>query len=171
MVTRADKGKSPVILPMKHYDSKITDFILANKFQTTTRDPTISFQSQVQKVTNGSKTLIPPNTKWKYVNMNPTAPTIKGLIKLHKPEHPILPVVNWHGAMTYKLVRQFTQKIRQLATLPNTYNLANTTDLITKLKDTPVTPPFCPCLSRHHQPLDLCFCHRNLQDNSQSPQE
>jgi len=59
MVTWADKGNSLVILPIKQYDSKITDFILAKKFQTTTRDPTISFQSQVWKVTNGSKTLIP----------------------------------------------------------------------------------------------------------------
>jgi len=72
--------------------------------------------------------------------MNPTAPTIKGLIKLHMPEHPIRPVVNWRGAPAYKLARLFTQKIRQLAPLPNTYNLENTTDLITKLKDTPILP-------------------------------
>ena len=88
MVTRTDKGNSLVILTIKQHYSKITDFILANKFQITTRDPTNSFQSEAQKVINGSKTLIPHNTKWRYVNMNPTAPTINGLIKLHKPEHP-----------------------------------------------------------------------------------
>jgi len=51
-------------------------------------------------------------------------------------------VVNWRGAPAYILARQFTQKIRQLAPLPNTYNLENTTDLITKLKDTPILPQF-----------------------------
>jgi hypothetical protein len=50
MVTRADKGNSLVILPIKQYDSKISDFILANKFQTTTQDPTNSLQSQVRKI-------------------------------------------------------------------------------------------------------------------------
>jgi len=85
MVTRADKGNSLVILPIKQYDSKINNFILANKLQTTTQDPTNSFLSQVWKVINNSKTLIPPDTKWKFINMNPAALTIKGLIKLHKP--------------------------------------------------------------------------------------
>jgi len=140
VVTRADKGNSIVILPIKQYDSKINDFILANKFQTTTQDPTNSFQSQVRILINNSKTLIPPDTKWKYKNMNPTALTIKGLIKLHKPEQPIRPVVNWRGSPAYKLARLFTQKIRHLAPLPNTYNLENTTDLVTKLK----TPPYSP---------------------------
>jgi len=32
--------------------------------------------------------------------------------------------------------------MRQLAPLPNTYNLENTTDLITKFKNTPIHPQF-----------------------------
>ena len=52
--------------------------------------------------------------------MNPTAPTIKGLIKVHIPEHPIRSVVNWRGAPTYKLDRLFTQKVKKVAPLPNT---------------------------------------------------
>jgi hypothetical protein len=142
MVTRADKGNSLVMLPIKQYDSKINDFILANKFQTTTQDPTKSFQSKVRKVINNSKTLIPPDTKWKFIIMNPTALTIKGLIKLHKPEQPIRPVVNWRRAPAYKLASLFTPKIRHLAPLPNTYNLENTTDLITNLKNTSIFPQF-----------------------------
>ena len=42
-------------------------------------------------------------------------PSIKGLIKLHKPEHPIRPVVNWRGAPAYKLAQLFTQKFKLLA--------------------------------------------------------
>jgi hypothetical protein len=74
--------------------------------------------------------------------MNPTAPSIKGLIKLHKTEHPIRPVVNWRGAPVYKLARLLSQKNRQLAPLPNRSNLESTTDLIKTLKDTPVLPQF-----------------------------
>jgi hypothetical protein len=74
--------------------------------------------------------------------MNPTAPSIKGLIKLHKPEHSIRPLVNWRGAPAYKLARLFSQKIKLLAPLPNKYNLENTTDLIMRLHDTLILPQF-----------------------------
>ena len=74
--------------------------------------------------------------------MNPSAPTIKGLIKVNKPSHPIRPVVNWRNAPAYNLAKLFSQKIRQLAPLPNTYNIENTRDLIDKLKHTPFSPHF-----------------------------
>ena len=74
------------------------------------------------------------------INMNPTAPTIKGLIKIHKPEQTIRPVVNWRNAPAYKLAGLFTREFKRLAPLPNTNNLNNTTDLINKLKDTPTLP-------------------------------
>ena len=142
MITRADKGNSFVILSTSQYETKIEEFIQTNHFQTSVRDPTKSYQSQVRKVLNSSKTLIPPESKWKYLNLNPTAPSIKGLIKLHKPEHPIRPVVNWRGAPAYKLACLFTQKIKLMAPLPNTHNVENTTDLLKKLENTPILPHF-----------------------------
>ena len=72
--------------------------------------------------------------------MNPSVPTIKGLIKIHKPKHPIRPVVNWRNAPAYKLAGLLTREIKRLAPPPHTYNISNTTDLINELKDTP-TPP------------------------------
>jgi hypothetical protein len=92
------------------------------------------------KTINHSPTLIPPNSKWKFVNLNPSAPTIKGLIKLHKPDHPICPIVNWRNASAYILAKSFTHKITQLAPLPNAFNVANSTDLIDQLLQTPITP-------------------------------
>jgi hypothetical protein len=133
MITWADEGNSLVILPTTQYESKIEKFIQTNNFQTSRNNPTKSFQSQVRRVINNSKTLIPSEPKWKYINLNPTAPSIKGLFKLHKPEHPIRPV--------YKLASSFTQKIKLMAPpLPNTYNLENTRDLHNKLEDTPISP-------------------------------
>jgi len=63
-------------------------------------------------------------------NLNPSAPSIKGQIKLHKPGHPIRPIVNWRGAPTYKLAQLFTKKIRTIAPLPHTYTIDNTRELI-----------------------------------------
>jgi hypothetical protein len=89
MITCADKGSSLVILPTSQYETKIEEFTQMNHFETSANDHTKTYQSQVRKVLNNSKTLIPLDSKWKYLNLSPTAPSIKGLIKLHKPEHPI----------------------------------------------------------------------------------
>jgi hypothetical protein len=141
-ITRADKSNSLVILPIKQYDAKIQDFIENNEFQSTTKDPTRHFQTQVRDTVNNSKTLIPRDSKWKYTNMNPSAPTIKGLIKIHKPGQPIRPVVNWRNAPAYKLAKALTHQIKQLAPLPHTYNINNTTDLMEKLKNTQNLPHY-----------------------------
>jgi len=50
--------------------------------------------------------------------------------------------VNWRSAPAYKLTQLFTQKIKQLAPLPNIYNIDKTRDLIYKLKDTHILPHF-----------------------------
>jgi hypothetical protein len=63
MITQADKGNTLVILPTSQYETKIEEFIQKNHFQTSMNDPTKSFQSQVRKVINNSKTLIPSESK------------------------------------------------------------------------------------------------------------
>jgi hypothetical protein len=38
--------------------------------------------------------------------MNPSSPTIRGLIKIHKPEAPIRPIINWKQAPAYNLAKK-----------------------------------------------------------------
>jgi hypothetical protein len=116
--------------------------LLENNFHTTTTDPTKTFQTQIRKTIKESKNLIPQYKKWRYINLNPIAPSIKGLIKIHKPDQPIWPIVNWRSAPAYKLSRLFTQKINHLTPLPYAFNKKNTKDLIQNLKDTPLLPHF-----------------------------
>jgi len=142
MITRADKGNSLVVLPTEQYENKIEQFIQSNNLLTSKTNPTESFQTQVRKVINNSKALIPPDEKWKHINLNPSAPSIKGLIKLHKPEHPIRPVVDWRGTPAYKLAQLFKNKIRLIAPLPHTYTISNTRELSNKLESTPVRPQY-----------------------------
>jgi hypothetical protein len=85
--------------------------------------------------------LIPKDYRWKYSNLNPSTPTFKGQIKLHKPGQPIIPVVKWRGAPAYKLSKLFTQKINNMAPLPNTFNIS-TKDLFRNLQDTPMQPHY-----------------------------
>jgi len=148
MIARADKGNSIVILPTQQYESKTQDF-LHNNFITTARDPTNTFHTEI-KNTIKQRTLIPSDSKWKYINLNPSAPSIKGLIKLHKQGQPIRLVVNWRNAPAYQLSKLLTQKIN-IAPLPDTFNVKNTTDLLHKLQDTPMAPYFILASPDYHQ--------------------
>jgi hypothetical protein len=51
-------------------------------------NPTKSFQSQVRKDINNSKTLINLNSKWKHINLNPTAPFINQITQTGTPNSP-----------------------------------------------------------------------------------
>jgi len=139
MITTVDKGNSIVILNIQQYETKIQNFLDKNNFQTSTSNPTKTFQNQVRKIINHSTTHIPQKSKWKFINLNPSAPTIKGLIKLHKLDQPIRPNVNWRNAPAYKLSKLFTQKINQFTPLPYSFNIKNTTELIHELQRTPIS--------------------------------
>ena len=56
MIAKAQKGNSIVILPIQHYNMKIHNFIPVNHFQTVDADPTNTFQNQIRKTINHSKT-------------------------------------------------------------------------------------------------------------------
>jgi hypothetical protein len=66
--------------------------------------------------------IIPPPTKWKYVNMNPCSRTIRGLIKIHKPEAPIRPIINRKQAPAYSLAKLGSDRLSQELHLPYAFN-------------------------------------------------
>ena len=128
------------ILPIQQYQLKMQNFIDTNNFRTSATNPTKTFQNQIRKTINNSTKLINPDSRWKFINLNPSAPTIRGLIKLHKADQPIRPVVNWRNAPAYKLSKLLADKIQHLSPLPYTFNIKNTLELIQELRQTPITP-------------------------------
>jgi len=78
MTARADKGNSIVILPTQQYESKKQGFLHGNNFITTTKDPNNIYYIGIKNTIKQSKTLIPHDSKWKYINLNPSAPPSKG---------------------------------------------------------------------------------------------
>jgi len=101
MIAKTDKGNTVVILPIQQYNIKTQNFITENHFQTINTDPTNIFQNQIRKTIKNSKTLNPQDSKWKYINLNPAVPSIKGLIKIHKPNQLIRPVLKGRNAPAY----------------------------------------------------------------------
>jgi hypothetical protein len=127
---------------MHQYETKIERFLQDNNFHAAATNPTNKFQTQIRNTIRNSKNLIPKDSIWKYINMNASAPSIKGLIKLHKLDQLIRPVVNWCNTLAYNLSTLFINKINHLIPLPNAFNIINTQDLIQDLKDTPMLPHF-----------------------------
>jgi hypothetical protein len=89
IITKADKGNTIVIEYKQEYCRKIGDFSDKNNILKVHSDPTKIFQKKVRSTLNDCQAVIHKDDKWKFINMNPMAPTIKGLIKIHKENAPI----------------------------------------------------------------------------------
>ena len=69
--------------------------------------------------------------------MNPAAPNIWGLPKIHKTGYPIRPIINWQGAPAYKLAKYLTKLIHLHIPFPNAFNIKNAVHLIDDLLEIP----------------------------------
>jgi hypothetical protein len=84
MITKADKGNSIVVIYQDAYQDKVLRFIKDNNFTNLNSNPTKTFQKEIRKVVNDSQLLIRKDEKWKHLNLNPAAPIMSGLLKIHK---------------------------------------------------------------------------------------
>jgi predicted nucleotidyltransferase len=75
--------------------------------------------------------------------MDPTSPYSRGLVKIHKPDAPIRPVVNWINAPAYKLPRKLVQLLTTHLPLPCAYNIKNSLHLIRDLCEIPWNQDLC----------------------------
>jgi hypothetical protein len=115
IITKVDKGTSVVILYKTDYQTKFQHFIDNNNFHIESTNPTNKFQTEIRKTINSCTLIIPNHKKWKYVNLNPSPPNLRGLPKIHKPDTPIRPVVNWRNAPAYRLANLVSENRNPLA--------------------------------------------------------
>jgi hypothetical protein len=137
MITKVDKGNSIVILYIVDYNNKVDTFISSNNFTTSKMDITNRLQRDIRITVNECQRIIPKDEKWRYIALNPAAPNIRGLVKIHKADAPIRPVINWKYAPAYKVAKMLAKKLQVYIPLPYTFNVKNTTHLIEELKKIP----------------------------------
>jgi hypothetical protein len=137
IISKADKGNSIVILYTKDYHDKIQSFIESNNFTIPNKNPTITFQNKVKATIKNCHTTIPKDNNAKFNNLNPTAPNIRGLPKVHKEGCPIRPVINWQGAPAYKLAKYLNKLIHLYIPQPNALNITNSVHLIEDFLEIP----------------------------------
>jgi hypothetical protein len=137
IILKADKGNSIVITHIDDYHNKIHDFIISNKLSITNKDLTNNFQKQIRHTVNNCPLIIPKDKKWLYTNLNPSAPAIRGLPKIHKTNIPIRPVINWKQAPAHKLAKFLSQLLQTHIPPPNTFNVKNSRHLMDELMEIP----------------------------------
>jgi hypothetical protein len=138
IITKADKGNTLVILYKDDYNKKIKEFIEKNNFTKLPHDIMNKLQQNIQNKINKCDKIINTNNKWKYINMNLTAPQIHGTLKLHKQNKPIRPIVNWKESPGYKIAKHINTLLSETLKLPIAFNVKNTYQLTQALKNTKI---------------------------------
>jgi ribosomal protein L4 len=133
IVTKADKGNSLIKLRENEYSNRVQNFITNNNFTLVPHDITKKLRRKVRRAINECTDIILKETRWKHISLNPSTPKIRGLIKIHKEDSPIRPIVNWRNVPAYKLARTLVKKIQTHIPLLYTFNIKNTTHLTNDL--------------------------------------
>jgi hypothetical protein len=137
LISKADKGNSTVIVYQNEYHRKFNNFISNNNFRSANNDTTQKFQKDLRNSKNNCQLIIHKDERWKYINLNPIPPMIRGLTKIHKEDSPIRPVVNWKNAPAYKLAKMLSKKLSIYIPLPHTFNVKHTVQLMSDLREIP----------------------------------
>jgi Reverse transcriptase (RNA-dependent DNA polymerase) len=140
IVTKADKGNSLAILGKTEYINKVIQFIDDSESIRLKNDPTQKFQRNLNKTLKNCPITIPPNSKARFLNMNPSAPILYGLLKLHKPNIPIRPVASFIQAPTYKICKLLNSLLPKKLNFQPRYTVKNSSDLVSKISGIPVPP-------------------------------
>lgn len=89
MITPADKGKTIIIIYKQGYFNKVHTFLSENNFHIIQNNPINKDQSCIQKTLQQYNLIIHKNQIKYLIQKNPSPPTLKALLKLHKPDtHP-----------------------------------------------------------------------------------
>jgi hypothetical protein len=130
--------------------------LAANNFTKITRDIASKQQTKTRKEINTCNNIINKEDKWKYINMNPSAPQLYGTMKLHKQQKLIHPIVNWRECPTYKIAKHLNIILQEALQLPNTFNVKNSTTLFNNLLENKINNSVKLC------PFDIVNTYTNI---------
>jgi hypothetical protein len=132
-ITKADKSNATVIIDKNEIDTKTINFITENNCIEIKNDPTNKYNTQIINMIKLNNKLIDSDSKFKYIINNPKPPKLNSLIKIHKENKPIRPLINSKTAPNYKIAKLLTHILKDKLKLENKYNIKNTIELTKKL--------------------------------------
>ena len=134
-ISKADKGNTLTIMTRTHYQSKMEEMINSDEFVKLKSDPTNAFHRSINKEINNYTNIFPNNNPQNLKIMNPVAPVLYGMPKLHKEGIPMRPVVSYINAPSYKLCKQLCSDLPNIINCTSPYSVKNSLELIEKLKN------------------------------------
>ena len=159
MVTKADKGNITVAMDKNKYISEATRILSDKKpYVLLKKDPTNMTHKKVNNLINlwKKKNYITGTVANSLKSNNPLPAKFYGLPKIHKPVHPLRPIVSFCGSPTYNLA-SFYSNIISCNVPPPFSRVKNSFDSIDKIKKIQVA------LSHKIISLDAVWLFTNVQ--------
>ena len=141
-ITKADKGNTIVVMDKDQYTLKVNDFINNNNIEMIQVDPTAQFVKILNNIINRSTCIFDENTRRALKPIKAVAPQFVGLPKIHKPNVPIRPLVNFTTAPSYKISKILTRILKNSINLKNNHSIKNNIEFINKMKDIKLQPNY-----------------------------
>ncbi|XP_072144504.1 4-pyridoxate dehydrogenase-like [Dermacentor andersoni] len=125
VILPADKGNATVILDRVDYVNKINELLQDTSTNAKlARDPTKKVESELQKLLTEVFKFVSPERKNVYYSLlcqNGSAPALYGLPKIHKPDVPVRPIVDYTCSPLYELSGYLHRVLRPLVELTPTF--------------------------------------------------
>lgn len=118
------------------YISKTEEFINKNDITKLKKDPTEQYNKELKQALNNTQFILTKNEKYRLINMNPKAPIMKALPKIHKENIPIRPIINCRNAPTYNTSKFLHKHITSHYKFKHNRSIKNTNEIIKNLENT-----------------------------------
>lgn len=138
--TRADKGNTVIALNSSDYKEKTLSFLDPNNYKILKSDPTEKFNKEIKSTLVKCQSIVNPADKYKLLIMNPLVPKLYSLIKLHKDNYPIRPVVSFCTAPSVKISKMLINLIRNHCNFTPKFSIKNSYELVDKIKNVTIPP-------------------------------
>lgn len=116
------------------WKTKTMKSIISNNDLTIAKNDITRNSRDLRNYINECQQIIHKDDRWRCINLNSTALTIRGLIKIHKEDCPIWPIVNRKNAPAYKQAKMLSKKLKLYISI---FNVKNTVHLINNLMEIP----------------------------------
>lgn len=140
-IVPADKGNLTVVMTKTEYDNKIDTLLLDPSYSILDNDPTSSLETEIN---NLSKNLLKmkklDKSQHHYISpSNSKIPRFYGLPKVHKPDLPFRPIVDFRSSPSYNLAH-FLNKILKPVTTNFPTHIKNSYEFAKSIKNFVVPP-------------------------------
>lgn len=138
VILPADKGNATVVMNRNDYVSKMTEHLEdETTYSKIDRDPTRKTESELQKLLTDVFKFVPPEKKHLYNRLlchTGSAPAIYGLPKIHKPNVPLRPIVDYTRSPLHSLSGYLHSVLRPLVGRTSTY-VKDSADFVDKIRN------------------------------------